>query len=95
MAQAPRAAADRSLVGVGTSAARRVRLRVLAPAAQHALLFAVTVMFMFPFYWMIVSSLKTTPEIFARPLVWWPHVVRWARKANNPSESGYWFGSDR
>ena len=91
MAQAPRAAADRSLVGVGTSAARRVRLRVLAPAAQHALLIAVTVMFMFPFYWMVVSSLKTTPEIFARPLVWWPPVPRWSNFATVLTYPGFPF----
>jgi multiple sugar transport system permease protein len=30
-----------------------------------------------PFYWMFVTSLKTPPEVFAKPIVFWPKVAMW------------------
>ncbi len=47
------------------------------PVARHALLAAVAVAFMLPFYWMVISGLKANNEIFTRPLVWWPRVFHW------------------
>ena len=40
------------------------------------LLFAV--MFAFPIYWMLVTSLKTLPEVFHLPTVWWPADLIWS-----------------
>lgn len=57
-----------------TSRARRR----LAPVAKHALLIAASVIFLVPFYWMVVSALKTNTQIFARPMQWWPDVVHWS-----------------
>jgi multiple sugar transport system permease protein len=39
------------------------------------LLFAV--LFVAPLYWMVMTSLKTTPEVFRLPPVWWPSTLRW------------------
>lgn len=35
-----------------------------------------------PFLWMVSTSLKTTPEVFAYPVIWIPEVIKW----NNYSE---------
>jgi len=44
---------------------------------RHGLLAAVAIAFVVPFYWMAISALKDNGQIFARPLQWWPHPVRW------------------
>ena len=36
------------------------------------------VIIVFPFYWMIITSLKTGAEIKAFNPTFWPHVIRWA-----------------
>ena len=28
-----------------------------------------------PFYWILVTSLKTSTEVFARPITYWPKVL--------------------
>jgi len=35
------------------------------------------VAFFIPFYWMVISSLKTKDEVFAWPMVWFPKVLHW------------------
>jgi multiple sugar transport system permease protein len=44
---------------------------------QHVLLITVAIVFMVPFYWMVISGFKDNSEIFTQPIVWWPHVIRW------------------
>src|SRR5215217_3380776 len=34
-------------------------------------------LFIAPLYWMVMTSLKTTPEVFRLPPVWWPSTLRW------------------
>jgi multiple sugar transport system permease protein len=60
----------------GERRAERSR-RYLAPVVRHVLLAAVAIAFLVPFYWMAISALKDNSQIFARPLQWWPHPVRW------------------
>lgn len=55
----------------------RVRRR-LAPFAKHALLILAAALFLLPFYWMVMSALKSNPQIFARPMQWWPDPVQWS-----------------
>lgn len=45
-------------------------------AAYLALLIGSVAMIL-PFLWMISTSLKTIPEVFAYPIMWVPEVVRW------------------
>lgn len=79
MAQLQEVGTGRATADVATGRARRVRLRRLAaPLAQHALLAAVAILFMGPFYWMVISGFKDAAEIFAQPVVWWPHTLRWS-----------------
>src|SRR5262245_50652235 len=30
-----------------------------------------------PVYWMVITSLKTTPEVFQLPPAWWPAELQW------------------
>ena len=62
--------------GARTPARPHLR-RSLAPVVRHVLLAAIAIAFLVPFYWMAVSALKDDGQIFARPLQWWPHPVRW------------------
>jgi multiple sugar transport system permease protein len=59
------------------TATARVRRARLGPLARHALLIAVAAILLLPFYWMLVSALKSNNEIFARPLQWWPDPIQW------------------
>jgi multiple sugar transport system permease protein len=41
------------------------------------LLAAVAVALLVPFYWMVISALKDTSQVLARPIQWWPTPARW------------------
>lgn len=41
----------------------------------------IAVLFVVPLVWMVLSSLKTAPEVFARPLHWLPARVQWQNYA--------------
>lgn len=41
----------------------------------------VTLVFLFPIYWLAIISLKTPNEIFAFPPVWWPEALQFANYA--------------
>ena len=69
---APRGLAE---VRVDPRLATRLR-RWLAPVARHALLLAVSAVFLVPFYWMVASALKDNAQIFD-PDRWWPDPVHW------------------
>jgi len=56
---------------------RRLPAPWLGPLARHALLIAIAAIFLLPFYWMLISALKSNTAIFARPLQWWPDPVQW------------------
>ncbi|ADR35966.1 carbohydrate ABC transporter permease [Oceanithermus profundus] len=43
----------------------------------YALLLVIFVYMMFPFYWAVVSSLKSPSELFATPVLYWPEHPRW------------------
>lgn len=47
----------------------------LSVALKYALLIIVSTIMMFPFYWMVVSSLKTGGEVFQYPPTWFPNNV--------------------
>jgi multiple sugar transport system permease protein len=60
-----------------TATMLRVRRTWFGPLARHALLLAVAALLLLPFYWMVVSALKSNSDIFARPLQWWPDPIQW------------------
>ena len=58
--------------------AKRPAWRKVVPVAgQHLLLAFAALVMLVPFYWMLISSLKTNVEIFARPIDWFPSPPRW------------------
>ncbi|MBA3416999.1 MAG: carbohydrate ABC transporter permease [Chloroflexia bacterium] len=67
---------------VPVAATRRGRRDWRSPLARHALLIGVAAVFMLPFYWMVISGLKSNSQIFARPLQWWPDPVQWQNLRN-------------
>src|SRR5690606_19655149 len=34
-----------------------------------------------PFYWMLITALKSPAEVFAYPTAWWPDTLRWSNFA--------------
>ena len=42
---------------------------------------ALTIIFLFPVYWMFAVSLKTPEEIFASPPIWYPHDLQFGNFA--------------
>ena len=46
-------------------------------AAAFLIILAFAVLFVAPIYWMAVTSLKTTAEVFQLPPVWWPAKLQW------------------
>ncbi len=70
---------ERPIAGVPSRAVRKTNVRrLLVSLGRHLLLIAVAVVFMGPFYWMLISGLKTMDEIFATPIVWWPKHLQWS-----------------
>jgi multiple sugar transport system permease protein len=47
-------------------------------ALRYALAVAVTIVFLFPIYWLFIISMKTPEEIFAFPPVWYPQSIQFA-----------------
>ncbi|MDZ7290872.1 MAG: carbohydrate ABC transporter permease [candidate division KSB1 bacterium] len=45
---------------------------------KHAALTLGALMVLTPLIWLFISSLKTTPEIIARPPVWLPRIPQWS-----------------
>lgn len=74
-------------VGDGGAARRRLIGRIL----QYTLLTVAAAVMVVPFYWMIISSLKTNAEIFAQPIQWWPNPIRWENYRNAWSYPGFDF----
>ena len=64
------------------AATPRARRSWFGPLARHALLIAVAAILLLPFYWMVVSALKSNSDIFARPLQWWPDPIQWRNFAD-------------
>lgn len=49
---------------------------------SHIGLVLVGLLFLAPFAWLVLTSVKSSDEIFAIPTVWWPEVLRWENYAN-------------
>lgn len=55
------------------AAARRLILSVLS----HLALSTVALLFLVPFFWLVVTSLKPLDQVFTDPVRWWPQPVTW------------------
>ncbi|HMN29344.1 MAG TPA: carbohydrate ABC transporter permease, partial [Caldilineaceae bacterium] len=63
----------------------------LASVTRHALLIAVSILFVFPFYWMVVTALKENTRVFTYPIEWLPNPVRWDNFARAINYEGFPF----
>jgi multiple sugar transport system permease protein len=64
----------------------RLRRR-LGSVARHVILAVITITFMVPFYWMLISAVKDKADIFTVPIQWWPrsfHFENFIEAANYP-----------
>jgi multiple sugar transport system permease protein len=43
----------------------------------YLVLIIITIATLFPFMWMLVSSIKAEEEIMAYPIIWWPKITLW------------------
>ena len=50
---------------------RRVRL-----ALRYCAAVLLTILFLFPIYWLFMISFKTADEIYSYPPVWWPSTIQ-------------------
>src|ERR1700752_3147878 len=56
------------------------RARILQTASRvmaFLIVLGAAIVFVFPVYWMVVTSLKSTPGVFPVPPVWWPAQLQW------------------
>ena len=54
----------------------------------YAALIVAAVALLAPFAWMLLSSLKTSNEVFSAPIVWWPETFVWQNYLDIWSKSG-------
>jgi multiple sugar transport system permease protein len=66
---------------VGRAARRHNWRQALSGAGRHGLLIIVSLAFMLPFIWMVISALKPNDMVFSRPIQWWPDPPRWSNFA--------------
>lgn len=58
------------------------RIRVWGIAVQYLAATALTLLILFPIYWMVVSSLKTSHELLLPVPTLWPHKFQWENFPN-------------
>jgi multiple sugar transport system permease protein len=77
---APARGGIESSAGGGVPPARRRRWLPFSP--WHLVLLPATLVLIFPFYWLVVTSLETSSEALRFPPVLVPHVLRFANYAD-------------
>src|SRR6185503_5887426 len=55
--------------------------RTIGALLGHVLLLAVAALFIIPFIWLVITSLKPTNQIFTDPLIWIPRPILWSNYA--------------
>ena len=62
---------------------------VAGKVLEFAVLLFLFLLFVLPFYYMLISSFKTTIEAMANPPVWWPHQFLWSNFADAWKEANF------
>jgi multiple sugar transport system permease protein len=57
---------------------RRSRRSVVRGVVAHVLLFGVALIFVIPFLWLVITSLKPQNQVFTDPLIWIPEPILWS-----------------
>ncbi|MCA9876254.1 MAG: carbohydrate ABC transporter permease [Thermomicrobiales bacterium] len=71
-----------SATATGDAAARAAyerarRMRLAGRALAFLVVLGCAILFVFPVYWMAITSLKSVSEVFRLPPVWWPAELMW------------------
>nr|MDQ2999294.1 carbohydrate ABC transporter permease [Chloroflexota bacterium] len=53
------------------------RSRTVREASAHVLLIGVAALFVVPFFWLIITSLKPLNQVFTDPITWVPNPIQW------------------
>ena len=53
------------------------RRKLIREFIAHAALFGIALLFLIPFIWLILTSLKPLSQVFANPLTWLPNPIQW------------------
>jgi multiple sugar transport system permease protein len=69
--------APKTTISIPRKKNRKPFRKVFFTALRHTALIIVTVIFMLPFYWMVISSLKASNMVFSNPIQWFPDPIRW------------------
>ncbi len=86
------AATPKPQVSPTAAGRRRFSFRKHAlPVLRHVLLITVTIVFMMPFYWMIISAFKENTAVFSNPIKWFPDPIRWQNFVEAFNYPGYPF----
>jgi multiple sugar transport system permease protein len=63
----------------------------LPTVARHTVLVLVSILFMFPFYWMVITAFKENTKVFTYPIEWWPNPLRWENFSDAINYTGFPF----
>lgn len=80
--------ARQSVAAPRRRAAARIR-RMIGAGFSHALLIVVGVIFVIPFIWLVITSLKVKNQVFTEPLIWIPDPVMWENYARALTSPGF------
>jgi multiple sugar transport system permease protein len=61
-----------------TAVLQRKLLERAGRVAAFCLVLTFATAFVFPIYWMVLTSLKSLPEVFHYPTIWWPAELKWS-----------------
>lgn len=64
--------------------------RQIGPILSHLVLLVLGLFFFLPFYWLVTTSLKSDPEVFALPPVWVPRHPQWGNFAGAVTYIPFW-----
>lgn len=62
--------------------------RIVGNTVLYVVLTIAAAAIMLPFFWMVISSLKTNNQVFTIPVKWWPDPVVWSNYATIWTKSG-------
>src|SRR5688572_11102244 len=65
---------------------KKLRSKVIA----RTVLVVISLAFLFPFYWMVSTTLKTSAEMRASPPTLWPHELVWQNFADAVTTIPFW-----
>ena len=66
-------------------------MKIISMVFIYAFLVFMALIVLLPFYWMLITSLKTTEEVRATTQTFWPQTVMWSNYANALKKSTFDF----